>query len=176
MSAPWGPLARGAGLPAELEIKLDAPTVRGMQWSSCPLPRRPSGSSSRVLQRSKSLPHVVEFTERRIDLVRIAGITGFVLLIVPTASAQVHDEDNGDEAKSNESGNDEVHGWGVLKVPVHKRFPLAAHSWHPPVAPRCRQSFPRASSGCIRPLTTPVTPRLSIDQILRFRVRSEGTS
>jgi hypothetical protein len=58
-----------------------------------------------------------EFTERRIDLVRIARITGFVLPIVPTADAQVHDEDNGDEAKSNESGNDEVHGWGVLRVP-----------------------------------------------------------
>jgi hypothetical protein len=121
-----------------------------------------------VLQRPKSLPHVVEFTERRIDLVLIAGITGLVLPIVLTAAAQVHDEDNGDEAKSNESGNDEVHGWGTLRVPVHKRFPLAAHSWHPPVVPRCRQSFPRASSGCIHPLTTPVTPRLSIDRFSGF--------
>jgi len=53
-----------------------------------------------VLQGSKSLPHVVKFTERRVDLVRIGGIGGFVLRIVPTAAAQVHDEDNGGEARA----------------------------------------------------------------------------
>ena len=62
-----------------------------------------------MLQRSKSLPHVVEFAQRRIELVRIRGICVFLLRIALAAAAEVHDEQNRDEAQSNECGNDDVH-------------------------------------------------------------------
>ena len=63
-----------------------------------------------MLQRSKSLPHVVEFTQRRIELVRAGAISGVAFRIVLAAAAKVHDEQNGAEAKNNQSCNDEVHG------------------------------------------------------------------
>jgi hypothetical protein len=36
-------------------------------------------------------------------------ISGFLLRIAPAAAAAAHDEQNGDEAKGNECGNDDVH-------------------------------------------------------------------
>ena len=62
-----------------------------------------------MLKRSKSLPHVVEFAQRRVEPVRIRAICGFVLRIALAAAAAVDDEQNGDEAESNECGNDDVH-------------------------------------------------------------------
>jgi hypothetical protein len=52
----------------------------------------------------------MEFTQRRIELVRARVISRVAFWIVPAAAAKVHDEQNGDEAKNNESCNDEVHG------------------------------------------------------------------
>ena len=62
-----------------------------------------------MLQRSKSLPHVVEFAQRCIEPVRIRGICVFLLRIALAAAADVHDEQNGDDAEGNECGNDDVH-------------------------------------------------------------------
>ena len=62
-----------------------------------------------MLQRSKSLAHVVELAERRIALVPIRRICVFLLRIALAAVAAVDDEQNGDEAESNECGNDDVH-------------------------------------------------------------------
>ena len=59
-----------------------------------------------MLQRPKSLPHVVEFAQRRIEPVRIRGVCGLLLRIAPAAAAEVDDEQNGDEAESNECGDD----------------------------------------------------------------------
>ena len=76
-----------------------------------PVGGKSSGSSARVLKRSKSLPHVMEFAQRRIEPVRIRGICVFLLRIAPAAAAEVHDEQNDDEAESNECGNDDVHDY-----------------------------------------------------------------
>ena len=65
-----------------------------------------------MLQRSKSLAHVVELAQRRIEPVRIRGICGFLSRIAPAAGAEVDDEQNGDEAEGNECGNDHVHDCG----------------------------------------------------------------
>ena len=62
-----------------------------------------------MLQRSKSLPHVVEFAECRVEPVRIRGIYGFILRIVLAAATEAHDDQNGDKAESNECGNDGDH-------------------------------------------------------------------
>ena len=106
---------------------------RGRRASSLGLPLfpvagNPSGCRSRVLQRSKSLPHVMEFAQRRIELVPIRGICGFLLRIALGADAEVHDEQNGDDAKSDERGND--HGraqWkGVLQGRRSLLFTVAA--------------------------------------------------
>ena len=53
-----------------------------------------------MLQRSKSLPQVMEFAERRVGLVRIRGVRGVVPRIALGAAVALHDEQNSDEAES----------------------------------------------------------------------------
>lgn len=66
-----------------------------------------------MLQRSKSLAHVVEFTERRLELVSIRGIGHSVLRFALAAPAHVHDKQNGQDAENNEGGSD--HETATLK-------------------------------------------------------------
>ena len=63
-----------------------------------------------MLQRSKSLAHVVELAERRVELARLRGVFAFVPRIQLAAGAQAKDEADRDEAESNQCGNDGVHG------------------------------------------------------------------
>ena len=76
-----------------------------------------------MLQRSKSLPHVVELAERRVERARLRGIFAFVPRIQLAAGAQVEDEPDRDEAESNQSGNDHVHGvYEILVSTLHHAF------------------------------------------------------
>jgi len=59
-----------------------------------------------VLQRSKSLPHVVELAEGGIKPVLIRGISGFLQRIALAALVAVDDEQNREEAESNERAED----------------------------------------------------------------------
>ena len=47
-------------------------------------------SSARVLQRSESLPHVMEFTQRRFKLVRAGALCTFLLQSAFAAAVTVH--------------------------------------------------------------------------------------
>ena len=71
-----------------------------------------------MLQGSKSLAHVMEFAQRRIELVPIRRICGFLLRIALAAAVEVHDEQNGDDAKSNERGDErgDEHGRATRRV------------------------------------------------------------
>ena len=59
-----------------------------------------------MLQRSKSLPHVMEFAQSGVELLRFEGICRFLWSIALVAATEVHDEQKADDAKSNERDND----------------------------------------------------------------------
>jgi hypothetical protein len=59
-----------------------------------------------VLQGSKSLAHVVELAQRRVELVCARGVSRFVLPIALASVAEVHDQQNCQDAENNEGGCD----------------------------------------------------------------------
>jgi len=69
-----------------------------------------SGSSARVLQRSKSLPHVVEFAQRCFKLVRTRAICAIVLRMALAAAATVHCQQSAKHEEGDESRNDDFRG------------------------------------------------------------------
>ena len=72
--------------------------------------RNASGSSARVLQRSESLPHVMEFTQRRFKLVRTRAICAIVLRMALASAATVHCQQSGKHDEGDESRNDDFRG------------------------------------------------------------------
>ena len=48
----------------------------------------------------------MEFAQSGIELLRFEGICGFLWSIALVAAAEEHDEQKGDDAESNERGND----------------------------------------------------------------------
>ena len=72
--------------------------------------RNASGSSARVLQRSQSLPHVMEFAQRRFELVRTRAIFAIVLPMTLAAAAPVHCQQSAEHDEGDESRNDDFKG------------------------------------------------------------------
>ena len=68
-----------------------------------------SGSSARMLQRSKSLPHLVELAECRMELARISAICDFLLGFALVAAAKEHGQQSTDHTQRNQSPDD--HFW-----------------------------------------------------------------
>ena len=69
-----------------------------------------------MLQGSKSLAHVMEFAQRRIELVPIRRICGFLLRIALAAAVEVHDEQHGNDADGDDSGNDHRRALGKVST------------------------------------------------------------
>ena len=72
--------------------------------------RNAPGSSARVLQRSKSLPHVMEFAQRRFKLVRTRAICPIVLRMALAAATTVHCQQRAKHDEGDESRNDDFRG------------------------------------------------------------------
>jgi hypothetical protein len=51
----------------------------------------------------------MEFAQRRVESVQVRGICGPLLRIALTLAAEVHHEQNDDDADRDECGNDDVH-------------------------------------------------------------------
>jgi len=75
-----------------------------------PADRNSSRSSARVLQRSESLPHLMELAQRCIELVRTRAIRAFLLRIAFASAAKVHGEQSAQDAEGNEGRNDHLRG------------------------------------------------------------------
>jgi len=68
-------------------------------------------SSARVLQRSESLPHVMEFAQRRFKLVRTGAVCAFFLRMAFAAAAKVNRQQRAKHGEGNETRNDHFRGF-----------------------------------------------------------------
>ena len=86
-----------------------------------------SRSGSRMLQRPKSLPHVMKFAQRRVELASTDEVGGLLLRIPLAAAAQDHDEQDSDSADSDESRDDDVDARAVQgyepRIPGKRQSP-----------------------------------------------------
>ena len=80
--------------------------IRRLASRSIAVGGNPSRRSPRVLQRAQSLSHVMEFAERRLEPAGARRIRRVLLRIALAAAAQMHDEQNGDDAESGNQGGD----------------------------------------------------------------------
>ena len=80
--------------------------IRRLASRSIAVGGNPSRRSPRVLQRAQSLSHVMEFAERRLEPAGVRGIRPVLLRVALAAAAQMHDEQNGDDAESGNQGGD----------------------------------------------------------------------
>lgn len=120
-----------------------------------------------MLQRPKSLPHVMTFAQHRFESISIDEVGGGLFPLSPSTASEGHDQQSGDGAENDESRNDDVHAHAVQGAAPGRRDParcltggkLFATVPGRPVFAMVRRGYDLAgSAGHCRPLSASAPP------------------